>query len=65
MTTWLIVALAAYVLIVIGFIVAIYREAPKHRAQIGVLHYIVAILWPAWLIWYLGLLISEWWNRRK
>lgn len=63
MSLWIILPLIVYFLGVVMFLVAIYTEAPKHSAEIGVLHYVVAFIWPMWGIWYVWLVASDWFNK--
>lgn len=58
--TWLWVTLAIYLIVAIGFFVAILVEAPKHNVNIGFVHFVVAVVWPFWLIRYLYSLYKEW-----
>ena len=59
MSLWLIALIAVYVIGVVAFVIAIVTEAPKHGAEVGVAHILVAIIWPFWTLWYLGILIKE------
>lgn len=65
MTTALIIILGVYFAVVVGFLVAIYVEAPKHRAEVGSAHYIVAFAWPFWAIWYVYVIVTEYFRSRK
>jgi hypothetical protein len=65
MATWLIIALSVYAAVIVVFLIAIYTEAPKHRADIGLLHWVVALLWPFWLIWYIWAVCSDWLEKRR
>ena len=65
MSIWLIIALALYALVFVGFLVAIIMEASKYESKIGIRHILVAVGWPFWLIWYLGVLAKEWRQNKK
>lgn len=65
MPVWLIVVLTIYVLGVIGFLVAIFTEAPKHGADVGVFHFVVAIVWPIWVLWYGWATFDNWLTVRR
>lgn len=65
MPTWLIIVLGVYFAVVIGFLIAIYAEAPKHAAEIGAAHYLVAFAWPMWGIWYVYAITAEYFRSRK
>lgn len=53
MDTWLIVVLVLYIAGLAAFIPAMIVEAPKHNEKIGFRHIMVALVWPAWAIWYI------------
>ena len=54
------ILLAVWVVGFVGFLIAIYREAPKHAAKVGITHYVIAAIWPFWGAWYVGLVIVDW-----
>ncbi len=62
--TWLIVGIVGYFAVAIGFLLFMYLEAPKHAAQIGAVHFVVAVLWPVWVIWYLFVVVKDWRKRK-
>jgi hypothetical protein len=65
MPIWLIIVLAAYFIGLVWFIIAMFLEAPKHSAQVGGVHFVIAFLWPAWGIWFVWLGVSEWIAKKR
>ncbi|RYF51768.1 MAG: hypothetical protein EOO38_02345 [Cytophagaceae bacterium] len=64
MATWLIVTLSVYALIALGFFIAILLEGRKYEGKLGLMHVVVAVAWPLWLIWYGWVLFDDWKNKR-
>jgi len=64
MATWLIIVLTVYVVVFLGFVVALYVEAPKHRSEVGLGHITVAAVWPGWAIWYAWNVIRDYFRRK-
>jgi hypothetical protein len=64
MATWLIITLSVYALIAAGFYTAIVLEGRKHAAPLGIVHFVVAVGWPFWLLWYGWVLFDDWKNRK-
>jgi len=65
MPVWSIVLLVVYVLGFIGFLVAIFAEAPKHQAEIRLFHFVVAAIWPLWVLWYAWTAAGDWIEARR
>ena len=65
MSLWLIIPALIYIIGTIIFLIAVYFEAPKHGASVGPQHYLVAFLWPAWGVWYLGDEVADYFTKRN
>jgi hypothetical protein len=59
MSLWFWIPLGIYLLGAIVFLIAVVMEAPKHAAEIGLLHIVIALVWPFWALWYIYVLISD------
>lgn len=59
------IILTVYLLIAIGFLVAIQLENIKYDADFSFFQVIVALLWFPWGIWYLSVIASEWIRNRN
>jgi hypothetical protein len=51
--------LIGYAIGVVGLILALRSEAPKHAAKLTWKHYLVAFVWPIWGVWYLIVLAKD------
>jgi len=56
---WAVILLVLYVIGVVGLFVAIRNEAPRQGVSLSKKHYLVALFWPLWGIWYLFVLAKE------
>lgn len=64
MATWLIVAAAVYLIVVLGFFAAIVVEVNKRGIELSAPHFIVPLIWPLWAIWYGYMVLSDWWKGK-
>lgn len=65
MSLWILIPLIIWAVGFIVFMGAIILEAPKHKAPLMPIHFAIAAIWPLWGIWYLFVIISDWWEKRK